>query len=68
MEITATPRGYILPKERSGVMRTVVCNHTKEEMGTELEILVDNGCVVLDVDVDHPVYGHLTGPLQLATR
>ena len=68
MEITATPRGYILPREPSGVMHTVVCSHTREEMGRELEILVDNGCMVLDVDIDHPIYGHLTAPLQLSSR
>ena len=68
MEITATPRGYVLPRERTGVLRTVVCSHTREAMPRELEIMVDNGCIVLDVDIDHPVYGHLTAPLQLSTR
>ena len=68
MEIMATPRGYILPRERTGVVYTVVCSHSRAEMSRELEILVDNGCMVLDVDIDHPVYGHLTAPLQLSTR
>ena len=68
MEITATPRGYVLPRERTGVLRTVVCSHTREGLAQELEIMVDNGCMVLDVDIDHPVYGHLTAPLQLSTR
>ena len=26
------------------------------------------GCTVLDVIVDHPIYGQLTGPLQLSSR
>ena len=30
--------------------------------------MVDNGCTVLDVVVDHPVYGQLTGQLSLASR
>ena len=30
--------------------------------------MVDNGCAVLDVIVEHPVYGQLTGALQLASR
>ena len=29
---------------------------------------MDQGCSVLDVIVDHPVYGQLTGPLELASR
>ena len=30
--------------------------------------MVDNGCKVLTVAVEHPVYGLLTGELQLASR
>lgn len=37
-------------------------------MEAELDIMVDNGCTVLDVIVDHPVYGELTGTLQLSSR
>ena len=34
----------------------------------ELNAMVDQGCTVLDVIVDHPIYGQLTGPLQLSSR
>lgn len=37
-------------------------------MERELQIMVDNGCTVLDVIVEHPVYGQLTGGLGLASR
>ena len=30
--------------------------------------MVDNGCTVLDVIVEHPVYGQLTGALGLSSR
>ena len=30
--------------------------------------MVDCGCTVIDVIVEHPVYGQLTAPLQLASR
>lgn len=30
--------------------------------------MVDQGCTVLDVIVEHPIYGQLTGPLRLASR
>ena len=68
LEISATPRGYILPREHDGILYRVACMHEPEEMGRELEIMVDNGCAVVDVVVEHPVYGQLTGPLQLASR
>ena len=37
-------------------------------MEAELNAMVDQGCTVLDVIVEHPIYGQLTGPLQLASR
>ena len=66
--IAATPRGYALVREGAGMLRTVACVHRTEEMGRELYLMVDNGCDVLDVVVEHPVYGQLTGELQLHSR
>ena len=68
LEISATPRGYVLPGEHAGILYKVACIHEPEEMSRELEIMVDNGCTVVDVVVEHPVYGQLTGPLQLSSR
>ena len=68
LSVSATPRGYLLPRDRAGFLRTAACLHSPEEMGQELEIMVDNGCVVEDVVVEHPVYGQLTGQLHLASR
>ena len=67
-EISATPRGYVLPRAIDGITRTIACRHTLAQTGQELDILVDNGCTVLDVIVEHPVYGQLTAPLHLSSR
>ena len=67
LEITATPRGYLLP-EPGGVRRTFACRHRPEEMEAELNAIVDQGCTVLDVTVEHPVYGQLTAPLHASSR
>ena len=67
-EISATPRGYVLPRATDGITRTIACRHTLTQTGQELDILVDNGCTVLDVIVEHPVYGQLTGQLQISSR
>jgi len=67
-EISATPRGYVLPRATDGITRTIACRHTLVQTGQELDILVDNGCTVLDVIVEHPVYGQLTGQLQISSR
>lgn len=66
--IAATPRGYVLPWEGGDVKRTVACVHDRAGMARELEILVDHGCQVLDVIVEHPMYGQLTGQLHLSSR
>jgi len=66
--ISATARGYVVQRERDGLLRRVACRHTAGEMEAELQIMVDNGCTVLDVIVEHPVYGQLTGALQLSSR
>lgn len=67
-EILATPRGYMLGPSAPGLVRRVVCRHGAEEMGVELNAIVDQGCTALDVIVDHPLYGQLTGPLQISNR
>lgn len=67
-DISATPKGYLLARDRGGIVRQIVCVHDGEQMGEELYICVDHGCCVLDVIVEHPVYGQLVGQLQVSTR
>ena len=65
-DILATPRGYLLGGRGGGVERTVACVHAPEEMERELNAIVDAGGEVVDVIVEHPVYGQLTGLLGCA--
>ena len=65
--ITATPRGYMIPAE-TGLRRTIACHHSGADTQRELFAMVDCGCTVLDVIVEHPVYGQLTAPLALSSR
>ena len=68
--IAATPRGYVRSGAAgtAGVTRQVACAHTPEEMGEELYAIVDAGGEAVDVVVEHPVYGQLTGALHLRSR
>ena len=68
MDISATPRGYVLPRQAAGMTRTLACRHRGDQMEDELNAIVDHGCTILDVVVDHPIYGQLTGPLHLSSR
>ena len=66
--ISATPRGYVRDSTGSGILHTVAVSHPDSEMEQELLICVDNGCTVVDVVVEHPIYGQLVGQLQLSSR
>lgn len=70
LPVEATPRGYILHgrANREGILRTVACKHDLEGMRRELYAVVDNGCGVLDVIVEHAVYGQISGQLQIFSR
>ncbi|MCL6548386.1 MAG: transcription repressor NadR [Alicyclobacillus sp.] len=67
--ILSTPRGYWLQRDRHASRQYVlaVC-HPPELTAAELYTLVDFGVHVLDVIVEHPLYGELRGGLRLASR
>ena len=67
-DISATPRGYVILRPGPGLIRQTACRHDGAGMEAELNAMVDQGCTVVDVIVDHPIYGQLTGPLQLSSR
>jgi transcriptional regulator of NAD metabolism len=68
-EILATPMGYRLPRQSSKSFRSVIaCRHNPEQTQEELEILVDHGVKILDVVVEHPIYGKLRGSLMIESR
>jgi uncharacterized protein len=68
-DIEATPKGYHLPSTSRRAYREVLaCRHAPERTQEELQILVDHGVKIIDVIVEHPVYGELRGPLMLESR
>ena len=66
--IIATPSGYVLNAAGAGYIATAACVHGMDGMEKELNIMVDNGCTVRNVIVEHPVYGQITGELHLSSR
>ena len=68
ISINATPRGYVIAREDAGIVRRIACRHNSLDTANELYLIVDHGCTVLDVVVEHPVYGELVGSLQLKSR
>lgn len=69
-EIIATPAGYlVMQMEKNGLEKTIISKHnTLEALQKELEIIVDHGAKVLDVIVEHPIYGEIKGRLMLTNR
>ena len=67
MDIIATPRGYKL-NGAAGLVHAVACSHSAGDTERELLAMVDEGCTVLDVVVEHPLYGQITGQLSLSSR
>ena len=63
-EITSTPRGYRLGR----LVRRITCRHEASATRAELCAIVDEGCTVKDVIVEHPIYGQLIGQLDLSSR
>lgn len=70
LNVLATPRGYILFSrvENGEHTFTVACKHDAESTKKELYSIVDGGGRVIDVKVDHPVYGELSCSLNLVTH
>lgn len=67
--ILSTPQGYKLQHVEDGWTTDVlsVC-HSSEKTAVELYTAVDLGVTVLDVIVEHPIYGELRGDLMLESR
>ena len=65
--VVATARGYVITRPH-GVERQVVCCHAPGDMERELNLMVDFGCTVEDVAVEHAVYGQISGRLDVSSR
>jgi transcriptional regulator of NAD metabolism len=71
--VVPSPRGYRWEAEEktpanARLRARVAVRHRPDETLVELLALVDSGVRVLDVIVEHPLYGELRGTLDLATR
>ncbi|MBC8630423.1 transcription repressor NadR [[Eubacterium] tenue] len=70
IDIISTPKGYILNKNVDDryIVKTIACKHSRDCTEDELNLIVDEGATVVNVIVEHSVYGQLTGYLHLSSR
>lgn len=70
VDVIATPKGYVLESASmtNKFVGQLASHHSAAETKTELYAVVDNGGEVVDVIVEHPIYGELRGRLSISSR
>lgn len=70
VDILATSMGYMLPnQEKSKMLKTIVTRHFEiDQVEDELMTIINNGGKVIDVLVNHPIYGKMRGVLNLSCK
>lgn len=66
LPVMATARGYVHREAKP--RRVFPVRHDTEDIVDELNTMIEAGGRVIDVVVDHPVYGEIRGNLDLASR
>lgn len=68
--LISTNSGYMLEKQddRTKATRIFKVSHTDEQLEDELTCITDLGGIVLDVFVQHKVYGTISAPLNISSK
>ena len=70
-DIIATNSGYVISGKTEGAKgerRVFKVSHTDEQLESELSAIVDLGGTVLDVFIEHKVYGTISAPLNISSK
>ena len=67
--IISSLQGYMLPPEPQNkwIESIIACNHTRAQIEEELSIIVNLGGQIVDVIIEHPVYGEMWGSLMISS-
>lgn len=68
--IFATAQGYmyLAPATQQKVQRLIAVQHRPEDTREELYTFVDHGLTVINVSIEHAIYGELTGAMHISNR
>ena len=66
--ISADRKGYTLESAGDGLIKRIAVKHGKNEVSDEFYAIVDNGGKVLDVIVEHSMYGKISVELNISSR
>ncbi len=69
LELVGGPNGYKLAKEDNSIKKVISTIHNDNTtMKEELEIIVENGGSIIDIIVEHEIYGEIRANLYIETR
>ncbi|WP_054709128.1 transcription repressor NadR [Bacillus sp. JCM 19041] len=68
--IFATAQGYLYfsQEKKARVQRLIAVQHKPDETADELYTFVDCGLTVVNVSIEHAIYGELTGSMHVSNR
>lgn len=67
--IVSTNRGYVIPTQRGNKhVRLFKVRHRADQAVDEMETIVDLGGVIVDVAVNHRMYGRVSAPMGIRSR
>ncbi len=68
-KVIASRHGYSLAENIvDDSLQTIVCKHNEENIADEFYTVVDNGGEIVNVIVEHPLYGEITAGLSIKSR
>lgn len=68
VSIIATPKGYIISKDKSNrIQKVIALYHKSEDIEDELSTIVKFGGIIEDVIIEHKLYGEIRGVLMIKT-
>ncbi|EHI68778.1 3H domain-containing protein [Streptococcus ictaluri] len=70
IDIISTPKGYLLSSAlfTNHYSARLVCQHGPEQTEEELQIILAHDGIISTVEVEHPIYGMLTAPLNIKSQ
>lgn len=66
--IVADNKGYVLNTVDDKNVKRIAVKHDKSQVNAELYAIVDNGGKILDVIVEHSIYGRISVELNISSR
>lgn len=67
-QIIADNKGYKLITANSDLIKRIAVQHSKDDVNNEFYAIVDNGGKVLDVIIEHQIYGKISVELNITSR